>query len=51
MSITGHKSLAEAERYVRAADQKKLADAAIEKISGTIFYPRDDRSYPRTEKA
>jgi integrase len=51
MSITGHKSLVEAERYVRAADQKTLADAAMEKISGTLFYPRDDRSYPRSGKA
>jgi integrase len=40
MSITGHKSLAEAERYVRAASQKKLAAAAIEKIQRTSFYPR-----------
>lgn len=29
MSITGHKSLKEAERYVRAAEQKKLAQAAV----------------------
>jgi integrase len=29
MAILGHKTLAEAERYTRDADQKKLAEAAI----------------------
>ena len=29
MAISGHRSLSEAEKYVRAADQKRLADAAI----------------------
>jgi integrase len=29
MAITGHKSLAEAERYTRAADQERLAEQAI----------------------
>jgi integrase len=32
MSVTGHKSLAEVERYTRAAQQKKLASAAILKL-------------------
>ena len=32
MSVTGHKSLAEVERYTRAAGQKKLASAAILKL-------------------
>ena len=40
MSITGHKSLTEAERYVRAADQRTMAEAAMGKISGTQSYPR-----------
>jgi len=51
MSITGHKSLTEAERYVRAANQRTMAEAAMGKISGTSFYPRPEQSYPRTEKA
>jgi len=32
MSVTGHRSLAEVERYTRAAHQKKLASAAILKL-------------------
>jgi integrase len=32
MSVTGHKSLAEVQRYTRAADQKRLASAAILKL-------------------
>jgi hypothetical protein len=32
MSITGHKSIAEVERYTREASQKKLATAAILKL-------------------
>ncbi len=31
-SITGHKSLEEVERYTRAADQKKLARAAVKRL-------------------
>lgn len=31
-SWTGHKSLWEVERYTRAADEKKLADAAARKV-------------------
>jgi integrase len=34
MSILGHKSLAEAERYSREADQARLASAAIHKLEG-----------------
>ena len=33
MSISGHRSLSEAEKYVRAADQLRLAQAAIATIS------------------
>ncbi len=36
MSILGHSSLAEAERYTRAADQRRLATAAIHKLEGRI---------------
>ena len=32
MAITGHKSLAEVERYTRGAEQKRLAQAAIVKL-------------------
>lgn len=32
MSITGHKSITEVERYTREAGQKKLATAAILKL-------------------
>jgi hypothetical protein len=31
-SITGHKSLAEIERYTKAADQKRMATAAIHRL-------------------
>jgi integrase len=51
MSITGHKSLAEVERYVRAANQRRMSQMAIEKVSGTIHYPRGAQNYPRSEKA
>jgi integrase/recombinase XerD len=32
MAITGHQTLAEAERYTRAAEQKRLADAAMKRL-------------------
>ncbi len=32
MAITGHKTLEEVERYTRAAQQAKLADAAMAKL-------------------
>lgn len=31
-AITGHKSLAEIERYTRAADQERLAQQAVAKL-------------------
>lgn len=34
MSVLGHKTLAEAERYTRAADQQRLATAAVAKLEG-----------------
>jgi len=34
MSVTGHRSLEEVERYTRAARQAKLADSAMEKLKG-----------------
>lgn len=47
-SISGHKSLAEIERYTKAADQKLLAERAIAR---TTTYPRADRSYPQEKKS
>jgi integrase len=35
MAVLGHKTLAEAERYTRAADQAKLATAAVMKLERT----------------
>lgn len=34
MSILGHKTLAEAERYTRAADQERMARAGMRKVAG-----------------
>jgi hypothetical protein len=34
MSITGHRTLEEVERYTRAAQQSKLADSAMAKLKG-----------------
>ena len=48
MAISGHKSLAECERYVRDAEQAKMADRAIAR---TTSYPHGDRSYPQEKKA
>lgn len=35
MSITGHQTLGEVERYTKAAEQKRLARAAIDRLSAT----------------
>jgi integrase len=48
MAISGHKSLAEVERYIKDAEQKLMADRAIAR---TETYPRADQSYPREKKA
>jgi hypothetical protein len=32
MAVTGHRSLEEVERYTRAANKRKLADAAMSKL-------------------
>jgi integrase len=37
MAISGHRSLSEAEKYVRAADQRRLARDAIDTL--TVAYP------------
>ena len=48
MAISGHKSLAEVERYIKSAQQKIMGDRAIERTS---TYPRAEQSYPREKKA
>jgi hypothetical protein len=48
MAISGHKSLAEVERYIKSAKQKVMGDRAIER---TLTYPRTEQSYPREKKA
>ena len=48
MAVSGHKSLAEVERYVKAAEQKHMAERAIAR---TEVYPRADRAYPQEKKA
>jgi integrase len=47
-AISGHKTLAEVERYTRDADRTRLAEEAI---SRTQSYPRGDRFYPQETKA
>jgi uncharacterized protein (DUF1697 family) len=43
-----HKSMAEAERYCKAADQKIMVDRAIAR---TTTYPPTNQSYPQGKKA
>jgi integrase len=40
-AISGHKTLREVERYTKAADQKKLARAAMDKLEGRTKLPND----------
>jgi integrase len=40
MSITGHKTLSEVERYTRSADQIRMSRSAMGKVSGTLKYPQ-----------
>lgn len=49
-SITGHKTLAEVERYTRMADQERLARAAIGKQSGNIEWQTGRESLPLRTK-
>jgi integrase len=48
MSISGHKSLAECERYVRSANQRHIAERAI---SRTETYPRLEPILPTVIKS
>jgi hypothetical protein len=36
LTITGHKTLAKVERYTRAAEQKRLAQSAMELLSQSL---------------
>ena len=38
-AISGHKTLQEVERYTKAADQARLARAALERISNEVVKP------------
>jgi enterobacteria phage integrase len=49
-AITGHKSLAEIERYTRAADQERLAIEAVEKQVGNIDWQTGHKSLPNRPK-
>lgn len=54
MSILGHRSLAEAERYTKEADQKRLAAAAISRLEGQTGNkrPKPKRAgFPKPAKA
>jgi hypothetical protein len=51
MAISGHKSLAEVERYVKAANRKRMAKATMEKVSGTPNYTREFQSYTQETNA
>ena len=48
MAISGHKTLSEVERYIKAAEQKLMAERAI---SRTEFYPRGRPVLPTEKKA
>jgi integrase len=48
MAVSGHKSLTEVERYIKGAEQQRMADRAI---SRTKSYTRAERSYTREKKA
>lgn len=45
-SITGHKTLAEVERYTRMADQERMARTAIGKQSGNTEWQTGSKSLP-----
>ena len=51
MSITGHSSLKEVERYVRAANQMRISQMAIEKVSGTSLTHASRPWVKKAEKA
>jgi integrase len=48
MSVTGHKSLKEVERYTKAADQMRLADVAILKVERNRMRTASGKRSPRS---
>jgi hypothetical protein len=48
MAISGHKSLAEVERYTRAVEQERMAEKAISRTTTTHT---DITPYPLEKKA
>jgi integrase len=48
MAISGHKSLTEVQRYIKGAEQARMADRAIAR---TKSYPRTDQNLPTEKKA
>ncbi len=53
MSVLGHRTLAEAERYTRDADQKRLASKAMDKLegrSGNTVFPTRISKFGKTKK-
>lgn len=49
-AVTGHTTLKEVARYTRAADQKRLAKAAISKIGGTQSEQKSSNPKNRSDK-
>lgn len=50
MAITGHKSLQEAQRYTRGADQERLAREALGEQMVPLFDPKSQRDRPTFKK-
>ncbi|QEL26640.1 tyrosine-type recombinase/integrase [Bosea sp. F3-2] len=52
MSVTGHKTLEEVERYTRAACKPRMADSAMMKLqAGSIIVPPDSELGQDAEKS
>ena len=51
MAVSGHKSLAEVERYIRDAEQKAYGGPDHRAIARMKSYPHGDQSYPQEKKA
>jgi len=49
MSVTGHQTSKEVQRYTRARDQKRLADVAMTMIGGTD--QEQEMANPQTQLA
>jgi|GEM_PF-6601000 len=51
MSITGHKTLKEAERYIKAAEQKKLATNAMKALTTNKTGTKSANPVPMVSKS